>query len=377
MTMSPATMTAVHLVGHGGLDMLHVRDDVPVPWPGAGEVLVNVTAAGINNTDINTRTGWYHDAVTTGTTTEGGTSGFGVTEAGMGDWAGDLTFPRIQGADAVGRIVAVGEGVAPTRVGERVVCDPYIRDPDDAEGLDSARFLGADRDGAFAQFTRVPQVNAVAVPDALELTDAALATLPCSGGTAMNMLLLADAKGGDLALVTGASGGVGTMLVQILKALGAEVVAIAGASKADAVSALGADHVIDRARPDLPSEVLAATGGRPLSLVADVVGGDVFAAWLKLLRRGGRYVTAGAIAGPVVSLDLRTLYLKNLTLLGSSVYRRDAFPRLVDLVVGGRITPFSARTWPLAQIRDAQTAFFDKQHVGSLVLIPPPMEGAT
>lgn len=372
----PDHMTAVHLTGHGGLERLAVKSDIALPQPGPGDVLVNVTAAGMNNTDINTRTGWYNQAVTSGTTSEGGKSGFGVTEAGMGDWEGGLTFPRIQGADAVGRIVSVGAGVDARRIGERVVCDPYLRDPNDAEGLDSAGFLGSEHDGAFAQFACVPSVNAVSVPKDLPLSDAALATLPCSGGTAMNMLAMADAKAGDLALVTGASGGVGTYLVQILKALGAEVVALSGASKMQAMADLGADHVIERGRPDLVADVMAATGGRKLSLVADVVGGDAFPTYLKLLRRGGRYVTAGAIGGPLVGLDLRTLYLKNLSLFGSTVYLRETFPRLIDLVVTGKITPFSTETWPLENIHAAQTAFFEKKHVGSLVLIPPPVEAA-
>jgi NADPH:quinone reductase-like Zn-dependent oxidoreductase len=373
--MIPKTMTAVHLTGHGGLDKLEVRNDVAVPKPGAGEVLVRITAAGMNNTDINTRTGWYNQTISSGTTAEGGKSGFGVSQQGMGDWEGGLTFPRIQGADAVGRIAAVGPGVNPGRIGDRVVCDPYIRDPDDVEGFFSAGFLGSEHDGAFAQYTVVPSVNALTVPHDLPVSDAALATLPCSGGTAMNMLIMAGAKAGDLALVTGASGGVGTFLVQMLKAMGAEVIAVAGRSKISAVSELGADHVIDRDAEDLLGRALEATGGHKLSLVADVVGGAQFPNLLRLLRRGGRYVTAGAIGGPKVELDLRTLYLKNLSLFGSTVYLRETFPRLIGMVVSGQISPFSTKTWPLAEIRAAQTEFFEKKHVGSLVLLPPAGEG--
>ena len=372
----PETMTGVYLTGHGGLDKLQVRNDIPIPEPGPGQVLVNVTAAGVNNTDINTRTGWYNKNITSGTTAQGGKNGFGVTEHGMGDWEGGLSFPRIQGADAVGRICAVGAGVAPRRLGERVICDPYIRAPDDEEGLESAGFLGSEYDGAFAQFTCVPSVNALAIPDTLAIEDSALASLPCSGGTAMNMLLMATAKAGDLALVTGASGGVGTFLVQILKALGAEVIAVSSAAKITAVRALGADHVIERGTTDFAQAVLATTGGRRLSLIADVVGGELFPVYLNLLRRGGRYVTAGAIGGPQVELDLRTLYLKNLSLFGSTVYLRETFPKLIEMTVSGQIKPFAAKTWPLAEIHAAQTAFMDKNHVGSLVLLPPAAETA-
>jgi len=361
------TMTGVYLTGHGGLEKLELRHDIPVPTPEPGDVLINVTAAGMNNTDINTRIGWYSRSVSSGTTTD-------VDGEGMGDWDSNMAFPRIQGADVVGRIVAVGPEVDPARIGERVVCDPYIIDPDDPTGLDSAGFLGLEYDGGFAQFIRVPDRNVLAVPEDLPVNDSALATLPCSGGTAMNMLLLAGAREGDLAMVTGASGGVGSFLVQILKALGAEVVAICGTSKREAVVALGADHLVDRASPDLVGSVLTATGGRRLSLVADVVGGDAFTQYLQLLRRGGRYVTAGAIAGPLVNLDLRTLYLKSLSFFGSTVYRRDTFRTLVDLTVSGKIRPAVASTWPLSEIHAAQTAFLGKTHVGSLVLLPPPLE---
>jgi NADPH:quinone reductase-like Zn-dependent oxidoreductase len=273
----------------------------------------------------------------------------------------------------VGRIVAVGEGVDPARIGERVVVAPYIADEGDAEGFETAGFLGADFDGAFAQFARVPARSAIPVPDTVPISDAALATLPCSGGTAMNMLVLAKAKAGDLAVVTGASGGVGAFLVQILKALGAEVVAVAGAAKAGAVRALGADHVVDRAAPDLAGAVLAATGGRRPTIAADVVGGAMFPALIGLLARRGRYVTAGAIAGPMVTLDLRSLYLKSLVFHGSTVYLPGTFPRLLDLVRAGRIAPPVAATRPLSEIREAQAAFLGKTHVGSMVLIPPPV----
>lgn len=369
-------MAGVHLTGQGGLDKLVYREDIPTPKPGPGEVLVQVAAAGVNNTDINTRIGWYSPDVKSGTTAEGGSEGLGDSEKDTGSWTGRLVFPRIQGADCVGRIAAVGPGVDPARIGERTVCEPYIVDPDDETGLESAGFLGSEYDGAFAQFMVLPARNAHRVSDDLDIPDPALATLPCSGGTAMNMLVMAGAKAGDLALVTGASGGVGTFLVQILKHIGAEVVAVASPSKFDAVKAVGADHLVDRTTPDLEAAVLEATGGRRVSLVADVVGGAQFPAMLALLRQGGRYVTAGAIAGPEVTLDLRTLYLKSLSFFGSTVYRRETFPKLMRFLEEGGIKPVVDSTAPLAEIRDAQTRFLAKTHVGSLVLIPPPVGAA-
>jgi NADPH:quinone reductase-like Zn-dependent oxidoreductase len=372
-TTIPTHMAAVMLTGYGGLDKLKYREDVPVPRPGPGEVLIQVHAAGVNNTDINTRSGWYNQAVKTGTEFEGAQSGFAVQHAGSGDWGSDITFPRIQGADVAGYVVAVGVGVDPTRIGERVICDPYFHAAGDTTSLESTGFLGAHRDGGFAQFTAVPSRNAITVAHDLPLSDAQLATVPCSGGTAMNMMLMAGLRAGDHVLVTGASGGVGSFLVQIARASAATVVAVCGAEKCDAVLKLGAHAVIDRAVNDLPNAIQAALGGAALTLFADVVGGEMFSPCLGLLATGGRYVTAGAIAGPMVALDLRTLYLKSLSFFGSSVYRRDALPALVALLQRGAVVPAVSDVSPLAQIHAAQTAFLAKHHIGSKVLLPPPL----
>ena len=174
-------MVGVVLTGYGGFERLEYRDDLPVPRPGVGEVLINVHVAGMNNTDINTRTGWYNEGVASGTTAEGGAAGFEVAERGMGAWAGDIAFPRIQGADVSGHIVAIGPDVMSRRVGERVVCDPYCRAESDASGIVSAEFLGAERDGGFAQFCLVPAVNAHPVPD-VAIDDAALGDASVLGG---------------------------------------------------------------------------------------------------------------------------------------------------------------------------------------------------
>lgn len=369
--MIPETMCAVLLTGYGGLEKLDYRTDVPVPEPAPGWVLVRVTAAGMNNTDINTRIGWYNSGVGTGTTEQGGTGGFGVETAGMGEWAADIRFPRIQGADCVGRIAAVGGGVDSARIGDRVVCMPYIYDPLDPDWLEHAGFLGAEFDGGFAQFTTVPAGNAVRVPEDAPFSDAQLATLPCSGGTAMNMMEMAGLTAGDRVLVTGASGGVGTFLIQIAKHAGAEVVAVCAAEKADAVRAIGADATIDRSAEDHAAAAREVSGGGRFTLIADVVGGSRFPAYLALLTRGGRYVTAGAIAGPHVDLDLRTLYLKNLSFFGSTVYLKESFPRLIHCLENGGLRPTVAETRPLSEIRAAQESFLAKNHVGSMVLIPP------
>jgi NADPH:quinone reductase-like Zn-dependent oxidoreductase len=364
-------MSGVVLTGYGGFEKLEYRDDLPVPTPLPNEVVINVRAAGINNTDINTRTGWYHPAVTTGTTADGGAAGFDVAEHGMGAWADDIVFPRIQGADVSGRVVAIGDGVDPSRLGQRVVCDPYCGAKGDAIGNASPEFLGAQRDGGFAQFCAVPAANAHPVPD-IAIDDAKLATLPCSAGTAMNMMMIASVVPGDRVIVTGASGGVGTFLIQIALHLGADVAAIASADKHHALQALGA-RTVDRHGPDPVGAARDALGSAP-TVIADVVGGAAFGSLIDALARGGRYVTAGAIGGPLVELDLRTLYLKDLVLHGSTTYRNDTFATLLDVLAAGGIDPIVDSEWPLDQIVAAQRAFLAKTHVGSIVLSIPPAE---
>ena len=150
---APEKMTAAVLTGHGGFDKLEIREDVDVPHPGPGEVLIAVGACGMNNTDINTRIGWYSKSVSSGTTSRGGEEGMADVSGKDATWGfGALQFPRIQGADAVGRIASVGEGVSPQRVGERVIVDPWLRDPDAPADRNRAGYLGSERNGGLAQY---------------------------------------------------------------------------------------------------------------------------------------------------------------------------------------------------------------------------------
>ena len=120
-------MSGVFLVGHGGFEKLEHRHDIPVPKPGPGEVLIRVAAAGVNNTDINTRIGWYSKGVTSGTES-GGTQGFVSAQDADASWSGvPMSFPRVQGADCCGRIVSVGDDVNPERIGERVIVRNMLR----------------------------------------------------------------------------------------------------------------------------------------------------------------------------------------------------------------------------------------------------------
>jgi NADPH:quinone reductase-like Zn-dependent oxidoreductase len=359
-------MKAVLLRGHGGFEQLEYREDVPVPAPGAGEVLICVGAAGVNNTDINTRTGWYSRSVSEGTTPRAAAAGFTTLSAADSGWTGEaLRFPRIQGADACGRIVAVGSGVSADRIGERVLVEPVFQSPAAANRY-QATYFGSERDGAFAQFARVPAVHAVKIDS--ELTDRELASFPCSYSAAENMLTRLGVDRGERIVVTGASGGVGSAAVQLAARRGATVFAIAGPSKAAAVEGLGAARVLAR-----DADLVASLGSESIDAIVDVVGGPQFPALLEVLVRGGRYAAAGAIAGPVVALDLRTLYLKDLRLIGCTVLEPQVFRNLVGYIERGEIRPLVAATHPLRDIVAAQQEFLAKHHTGKIVLVPPPL----
>lgn len=352
----PDTIRGVVLTGHGGLDKLEYREDLPTPEPASGEVVIEVSACGMNNTDINTRTGWYSKSVS-------GATGEGASDSGEdGSWGGGLDFPLVQGADPTGRIVAVGEGVDESRLGQRVLVDAWIRDP--GGDLEKAEYLGSERDGGYAEYVAVPAANAHAIET--DLSDVELASFPCSYATAEHMIHRAGVSEGEWVLVTGASGGVGGALIQLSKRRGASVVALTSSAKARAVSDLGADIVIDRTIDDLPDAVVEATGG--VDVFADVVGGELFPQLFETIRRGGHYTTAGAIAGPIVSLDLRTLYLHDLTMHGATVLPPEVFAGLVSYIERGEIRPIIADTYPLSELRTAEEAFMIKDHVGAIVV---------
>ena len=326
-------MLAAQLVGFGGPENL-VLTDVPDPEPGPGDVLIAVAAAAVNNTDINTRTGWY----------------------GSGGWSGAVTLPRIQGADVCGRITAVGPGVPAERIGERVIVGPVLRTVHGTR-MQPPWYLGSECDGGFAELVRVPATNAHTVHR--PLSDLEWASFPCSYSTAENLLTRANVGTGDDLLVTGASGGVGSAVIQLALARGAQVTAVSSPGKAAAVQALGVDSVLDRT--DDP-------GQDRFDVVVDLVGGERWPMLLQALRPRGRLATSGAVAGAEVSLDLRTLYLKDLSLFGGTIIDEGVFTALVRRIEDGDIAPLVARSYPLTQIHQAQADFTARAHVGKIVL---------
>ncbi|MBA8910543.1 alcohol dehydrogenase family protein [Aminobacter ciceronei] len=361
---SAATMNAVVLTGHGGIDKL-VWKTVPVPVVGDDEVLIKVSACGVNNTDINTRTGWYSPNVKTALTAEIGLNGVEAEE--LRTWNREtLAFPRIQGADAVGVITAVGKNVDPMRVGKRVMVDPCIRDASLPKYSQGVIYFGSEADGGYAEYTKIVSENAWAVESAL--SDVELASFACSYSTGEEMLVRIDLQAGETVLVTGASGGVGSANVQLAKRRGARVIAVAGRSKEAAIRALGADEFIPRECENLGEEIEKLVGWRGLDAVADVTGGSPVLHMLRSLRRAGRYVSAGAIAGPSPEIDLRDLIYKDLQMWGVGNPQRSTFASLVGYIERGEIKPVVAKTFLLKALGEAHTEFVSKSHVGKIVI---------
>ncbi len=342
----PTTMRAMLLTGHGGPEVLRMDEAYPVPVPGPMDVLIRIAAAGVNNTDINTRVGWYSK---------------GDNDADDAAWNGAaLKFPRIQGIDACGHIVAVGDQVPTSRVGERVLVEPCLWFANGTK-LDQPWFLGSECDGAFAQYLRVDARHAHAIRS--DLSDIELASFPCSYSTAENMLSRVAVEPTDTVLVTGASGGVGSAAVQLAKARGAKVIALTSPARADDLRALGADETLDRNH-----DVQQALGHNAVNVVIDLVAGPQWPKLLDALRPGGRYAVAGAVAGPLVELDVRTLYLKDLSFFGCTALDEGVFTNLIGRIERGEIKPLVAATFPLDQINDAQEAFAAKGYLGKIVL---------
>jgi NADPH:quinone reductase-like Zn-dependent oxidoreductase len=359
----PTTMTGVILTGHGGFDKVEYRDDLQVPTPAADEVLIRVAAAGINNTDINTRIGWYSKGVRGATGAES-TTASDTRQDDDSSWSGTpLKFPRIQGADCCGRIVAVGMNVDAKRIGERVLVRTILRHYVHGRSYECWTF-GSECDGAFAQYTVAPAQETYKV--VCDWSDVELGSIPCAYSTAENMLHRANVKSRENVLITGASGGVGAAAIQLAKRRGAHVVAIGGRDKSQQILALGADQVVPRGE-SLAKHVEKET----FDVVIDLVAGSTFVELLEVLKKGGRYAVAGAIAGPIVELDVRTLYLKDLSFFGCTCQEDEVFPNLISYIERGEIRPNVGKVYPLEDIVAAQEQFLAKKTCGKLVLSIP------
>lgn len=365
--MIPDSMQAMVLTRHGDIDAISWETAWPMPQPGPGEVLVRITATAKNNTDRKVREGLY------ATSDDMGRTSFRM--------AGDtLQFPRIQGADVVGRVAAVGDGVAMERIGQRGLLDFNIYNGHDRHLNLTPDYFGHGADGGFSEYGVFPSDQFHHIPDPA-LSDAELASLGmCSWQTGYHMLTAAGIRAGENVLVTGASGGVGTALIQLCRVIGAIPHAISGPGKADALQQFGAETVIDRTEvANWPQDIAKATGGVLIDAVMDLVGGKITPGLIDAMchdpgarQSPPRLSIAGASAGNVTPILWTQIYLNQVQIFGVSHGTRAEAEQLIHWIRERQLRPVLAGTMKLSQLHEAERLFADRNadFMGKLVIVP-------
>lgn len=348
-------MRAVHLVEHGGPECLKLVD-VPVPEPGPGEVRVRVAAVSLNHLDVWVRRGMP-----------------GV----------EIPMPHVPGCDGTGTVDALGPSraggaagsSARIAVGAHVVLEPgftHSDGPEVAAGLDHLApdygIRGEHGPGFAAEYVCLPERYVTPLPGGVDLVEAA--AMPLVFLTAWGMLVTrAELKEGETALILGAASGVGSAGIQIAKSLGAKVIATAGSDAKRALGKLlGADEVLDHRDPDWPKRVKAFTGGRGADVVFEHIGPATWEGAMRVLARRGRLVTCGATTGPKVSVTLPHLFMKNQSVLGSTMGPRAALGPIFEGAARGQFRPAIHRVMPIEEIGEAHRMLEDREVVGKIVL---------
>lgn len=346
----PRTMRAAVFAECGGPEVVVVRK-IPIPKPGPGEVRVKVAASSMNHLDL-----WMRRGL-----------------PGL-----DIPMPHIGGADVAGEVNALGAGVSGVETGTRVVVDPsldyewYTR-KQRGPGIDDSRFriIGEHTQGGFAEYCIAPLGNLLELPAEFPYETAAAAGLTFV--TAWRALITrARVRPGERVLVTGASGGVGSAAVMIAKRAGATVFALtSGPENAARLRELGADEVYDRLQtPDFSRAVWRDTGKEGIEVVYDTVGDPVWEQCIRALGRCGRLVTSGTTGGGRGVTNLRAVFWKQLTVMGSTMGTPDEYRAVMRLVLNGELTPVIDRVLPLSQTRLAHELLEAGGVFGKLVLLP-------
>ncbi|AOY90229.1 alcohol dehydrogenase [Marinobacter salinus] len=364
--MIPNTMKAMVLTGHGDIDKLEYQE-LPTPEPGPGQVLVQVTATAKNNTDRKAREGLYP-------TKKGEMKSFQMGGKPT------LVFPRIQGADIAGRVVAVGEGVDEGRIGERGLLDFNIYANDRRDINLTPDYYGHGADGGYAEYVALPSDQFHHIPNP-ELSDAEVASMGmCSYQTGYHMVTSANIQAGERVLVTGASGGVGTALIQLCRIVGAIPYALSKPDKANALLRLGAEAVLDRSDMDsFVNRVKAETGGKPIDAVMDLVGGEMTDVFIDTMifdmnarDTYPRLSIAGASGGNISEILWTRIYLYQVQIFGVSHGTREEAEQLMAWIREGQLKPVLHGAFKLSDLHRAEQYFVNRgsNYLGKIVIIP-------
>ena len=327
-------MRAAAISAHGGLDQVRIRTDWPEPKAGPGQAVVTVKACGLNYLDIFVLQGM----------------------PGL-----PVTMPRIPGGDIAGIVHSVGADVSREWVGRRVLIDPHIK-PGGA--------LGEHANGGLCERIAIEAENLIHMPDAVTFEQAA--SLPIAYGTAYRMLITRGRlQAGELVLILGASGGVGTGCVQIAKNLKARVIACASSpEKLRRLKELGADHVIDYTKEDFSKTAWEISGKKGVDVLVNYTGGDTWVPSLRALAKHGRLLTCGATAGFDPKTDIRYIWRREVNIIGSNGWTREDLEALLVEVERGTIKPIIDRVLPLAESAEAMRLLQDREVFGKVIVTP-------
>jgi NADPH:quinone reductase-like Zn-dependent oxidoreductase len=341
-------MRAAVFAEFGGPEVVEVRR-VPVPEPAAGQVRVKVEASAMNHLDLWVRRGLPIET----------------------------PMPHIGGSDIAGTVDAVGPGADSVPIGARVVVDPAVgyewytgQDQGESFGAPHLQLIGEHTQGGFAEYVVVPANNLLEIPKDFAAEQAAAAGLVFV--TAWHALITRGGlKAGERVLITGASGGVGTAAVQIAANAGARVHAVtSGSRKAGLVQELGAEVVYDRTSVDFSREAWRETGKRGVDLILDTVGESVWSKCLRALAPCGRLVTSGATTGSHGVTEIRLVFWKQLSIIGSTMGTPAEFRQAMRMIFAGTLRPIVHEVLPLAETRRAHEILESGQAFGKLVIVP-------
>jgi NADPH:quinone reductase-like Zn-dependent oxidoreductase len=333
---------------NGGPEVLRI-EDVPTPQPGPGEVLVRVKAAAMNHLDLWVRRGLPIET----------------------------TMPHVGGSDVAGVIADVGDGVDRARIGERVVINPSLFDGTcewcrrgEEPMCPRYRIMGEHTDGGFAEYVVAAADHAYRIPDALSFEHAA--ALPIAYMTAWRAVQSrARVRPGEDVLVLGASGGTALAAVQIARLAGGRVFAVtSGAENVERLRGLGAAFVYDREAEDWAKAVQRDTGGRGVDVVVEGPGAATWKGSLRSLANGGRLVTFGATTGPKVEIDIRALFWRQVSIVGTTMASVAEFEAMLQAVFSGALAPVVDTVLPLDEIRAAHERLEAGGQFGKIVLVP-------